>query len=154
MVEFAINDIVMKPYINTIFGPQLAMYKTDPAGNPMVDAGKRQYQSVTPKLSLTYNEEHDYGAKPKFRHAVVRDIFKKSPQTVARFKKILENAGVSAKKSEEIANRYSEVIKTDAQGYTTLEFHKRQMESQGKWTKEHQTAYEKYWIKGLMGGKA
>tara|TARA_R110002020_G_scaffold229316_4_gene440059 strand:+ start:4767 stop:22040 length:17274 start_codon:yes stop_codon:yes gene_type:complete len=154
IVEFAVNDVVMKPYINTIFGPELAFYKTDPQGNPMVDAGKRQYQSVTPKMNLTYNEEHDYGAKPKFNHAVVRDIFKRSPETVARFKKILENAGVSSKKAEKISNKYLEIIKTDAQGYTTLEFHKRQMESQGKWSKEHDNAYETYWVKGLMGGKA
>ena len=28
------------------------------------------------------------------------------------------------------------------------------MESQGKWSKEHESAYETYWKKGLMGGKA
>jgi len=154
IVEFAVNDIVMKPYINTIFGPDLAFYKTDKQGNPMIDAGKRQYQSVTPKMNLTYNEEHDYGAKPKFTHAVVRDIIKRSPETVQRFEKILKNAGVEAKVAKEIASAYTEVLKTDAQGYTTLEFHKRQMESQGKWSKEHESAYQTYWRKGLMGGKA
>lgn len=154
IVEFAVNDIVMKPYIGTVFGPDLAMYKSDTKGNPMVDAGKRQYQSITPGTNVVYNEEHDYGVKPKFKHAVLNDIVKVSPETRVRFQAILENAGVESKKAAKIAAAYENTLKTDAQGYTTLEFHKRMMESRGAWLQEHETAYNKYWSKGLLGTKA
>ena len=43
------------------------------------------------------------------------------------------------------------INKTDAQGFTTLEFHKHLMESDGSWTEAHEDAYNKYWTKGLMG---
>ena len=153
LVEFAVNDIVMKPYIGTMFGPDLAFYSSNEMGNVMVDAGKRAYQSITPGINVTYNEEHDYGVKPKFRHAVLKDVVKISPETEERFKNILLNVGVEAGKAAKIASNYRETLKTDAQGYTTLEFHKRMMESQGMWLKEHDNAYNTYWKKGLLGKK-
>mgnify|MGYP003669136895 FL=1 len=152
MTKFAINDLVYKVYIQTTFGPDLAFYKTDKTGNPIVEAGKRAYQSITPGIEPVWNEEKQYGLKPKFSHAILEDIFKEGD--VTRLQKILENAGVELKEAKRIANAYKRINKTDAQGFTTLEFHKHMMESEGTWTDAHDEAYKKYWVKGLMGDSA
>jgi len=149
MTRFAVNDLVYKTYMQTTFGPDLAYYKTDDTGNPIIEAGKRAYQSITPGLEPVWNEQKQFGLKPKFSHTILKDIFKDGD--TARFQKILENAGVETKEAKRIATAYTKINKTDAQGFTTLEFHKHLMESEGTWTQEHENAYDKYWTKGLMG---
>ena len=152
ITRFAVNDLVYKTYMQTTFGPDLAYYKTDDTGNPIIEAGKRAYQSITPGLEPVWNEQKQYGLKPKFTHTILEDIFKDGD--TARFQKILENAGTETKEAKRIANAYTKINKTDAQGFTTLEFHKNLMESDGTWTDEHTDAYNKYWVKGLMGDPA
>jgi len=151
LIEFAVNDLVYKPYINTVFGPDLAYYKTDSTGNPLIDAGKRAYQSVTPGIDAVWNEEKQYGLPNKFSHALLADIIKDQEKPILD---ILLNAKVESKIPKRIAAAYRKVNATDAQGYTTLAFHKAQMESDGSWIEEHTDAYNKYWSKGLMGDAA
>tara|TARA_R110002050_G_scaffold116946_2_gene233643 strand:- start:19253 stop:36049 length:16797 start_codon:yes stop_codon:yes gene_type:complete len=151
LVEFAVNDLVYKPYINTTFGPDLAYYKTDSTGNPIIDAGKRAYQSVTPGTDAVWNEEKQYGLPNTFTHAILNDIFKDSQEYITN---LLTDVGVTPKDTKRIANAYRKINATDAQGFTTLEFHKKEMESDGSWLEEHDEAYKKYWSKGLMGDRA
>ena len=148
LIQFAINDIVYKPYISTIFGPDLAYYKPDANGNPVIEAGKRAYQSITPGIDAVWNEDKQYGLPSKFSHAIIEDIIVDNEEGIL---KILTDANVDSKIAKRIASAYKRINSTDAQGYTTLEFHKKQMESDGSWLPEHQIAYEKYWSKGLMG---
>lgn len=146
--EFVINEIVYKPYISTTFGPDLAYYKPDQHGNPIIEAGKRAYQSITPGIDAVWNEDKQYGLPSTFSHAILSDVIVDSKSHIA---KILTDAGVDSKTVKRISAAYEKVNSTDAQGYTTLEFHKKQMESDGSWSPEHSVAYEKYWSKGLMG---
>lgn len=146
--EFAINELVYKPYISTTFGPDLAYYKPDKAGNPIIEAGKRAYQTITPGVDAVWNEDKQYGLPSNFTHAILADVIIDSESHIL---KILADANVDSKTAKRIAAAYKKVNSTDAQGYTTLEFHKKQMESDGSWTAEHDIAYEKYWSKGLMG---
>lgn len=148
LLEFAVNDLVYKPYISTVFGPDLAYYKPDATGNPIIEAGKRAYQSVTPGIDAVWNEEKQYGLPSKFNHAIIEDVFVNSEESIL---KILTDANVDSKTAKRIAAAYRRVNSTDAQGYTTLEFHKKQMESDGSWTPAHDIAYDRYWSKGLMG---
>ena len=146
--EFAINDLVYKPYINTTFGPDLAYYKSDAQGNPFIEFGKRAYQSITPGIDAVYNQENQYGLPSSFSHAILADVYVNSEDHIL---KILADANVDSRIAKRIAAGYLRVNSTDAQGYTTMEFHKKQMESDGSWTDAHTEAYEKYWSKGLMG---
>jgi len=146
--EFAINDLVYKPYINTTFGPDLAYYKSDAQGNPFIEFGKRAYQSITPGIDAVYNQENQYGLPSHFLHAILADVMVNSEDHIY---KILIDAKVDSKTAKRIAAGYLRVNSTDAQGYTTLDFHRKQMESDGSWTQEHIDAYDKYWSKGLMG---
>ena len=146
--EFAINDLVYKPYINTTFGPDLAYYKPDETGNPIIEFGKRAYQSITPGMDAVYNEEKQYGLPSTFAHAILADVIVDSKDHI---NKILTDAGVSTKIAKRISAAYERVNSTDAQGYTTLDFHRKQMESDGAWSPEHTIAYDTYWSKGLMG---
>ena len=151
LIEFAVNDLVYKPYINTVFGPDLAYYKTDATGNPLIDAGKRAYQSVTPGIDSVWNEEKQYGLPNKFSHAILADVIKNQEKDILD---ILLNAKVEPKTAKRISAAYRKVNATDAQGFTTLAFHRMQMESDGSWTEAHTDAYNKYWSKGLMGDAA
>ena len=151
LVEFAVNDLVYKPYINTIFGPDLAYYATDITGNPIIDAGKRAYQSITPGTDAVWNEEKQYGLPNKFSHAILNDVFRDSEQHIH---KLLTDVGTSPKTAKRISAAYRNVNSTDAQGATTMDFHKKEMESTGDWLDKHDEAYDKYWSKGLMGDKS
>ena len=104
MNRFAINDLVYKTYIQTTFGPDLAFYKTDSTNNPIIEAGKRAYQSITPGTEPVWNEEKQYGLKPKFSHTILKDIFKNGD--IERIQKILENAGTAVSTAKRIANAY------------------------------------------------
>lgn len=148
LIEFAVNDVVYKPYISTTFGPDLAFYKPDATGNPIIEAGKRAYQSVTPGIDAVWNEEKQYGLPSTFAHAIIADVYVDSSDIIG---KILADANVDSKTAKRIAAAYKRVNSTDAQGYTSMEFHKKQMESDGSWLAEHTIAYDKYWSKGLMG---
>ena len=75
--EFAVNDLIYKPYINTTFGPDLAYYKPDASGNPIIEYGKRAYQSITPGIDAVYNEEKQYGLPSSFSHAILADVMGK-----------------------------------------------------------------------------
>ena len=150
LVEFAVNDLVYKPYINTTFGPDLAYYKTDSTGNPIIDAGKRAYGPITPGTDAVWNEEKQYGLKPQFSHAVLNDVFRDREAAIFD---LLIASGTNTKEAKRISSAYRKVNSTDAQGFTTLEFHKSEMESDGSWLDTHDNAYNKYWSKGLMGDR-
>jgi len=139
LVGFAINDLVYKNYLSTIFGPPAFYYKN------IVDKMKRGYQDVTPGYNVIVGKN---GMKSKFNHVTLRDIYKQRPENVTRIKKILTDAGVSNKVADRISQAYASVIKTDGQGYVTLEFYKQILESTGQWSPQHQEYYEKYWVTG------
>ena len=148
LVEFAVNEIVYKSYLKTLSGPDLAYYKTDKTGNPIIEAGKRAYQSITPGLDAIWNEAKQYGLPNKFSHSILQDIFK---DREAYIYKLLIDVKVNEKTAKRISKGYAKINSTDAQGFTTLAFHKRQMESDGSWSDEHQKAYDTYWKEGKIG---
>ena len=80
LVAFAVNDLVYKNYLSTIFGPQPSYYKN------IVDKMKRGYQDVTPGYNVIVGKN---GMKSKFNHVTLEDIYKERPENVERFKKFM-----------------------------------------------------------------
>tara|TARA_R110002020_G_scaffold233207_2_gene444961 strand:- start:2733 stop:19928 length:17196 start_codon:yes stop_codon:yes gene_type:complete len=139
MAEFAINDLVYKNYLNTIYGPHSSYFKD------IVDKMKRGYSDVTPGLKPIVGEK---GMKPTFTHTTLADIYKQRPEVVSFIKDILLNAGVKATVASRISKAYTSINKTDGQGYVTLEFWKELLQATGQWSLKHDEYYEKYWITG------
>ena len=83
---------------------------------------KRVYTETKPIFKPV--SEWKYQNHSKFW--IVEDIFKEGD--VDRFYDILTSAGVDPKRAKRISQSYSRINKTDAQGFTTMEFHKKMME--------------------------
>tara|TARA_R100000152_G_scaffold18491_1_gene10341 strand:+ start:3868 stop:19329 length:15462 start_codon:yes stop_codon:yes gene_type:complete len=149
LVEFAINDIVYLPHIYTMMMGDPAFYKADNTGNIFIDAGKRNYAGITPGFDPVIGK---YGMSNTISHSIFKDVYKKDPTLVENIRKALKEAG--SKKADQIADQFANLNKTDAQSFSTIEFYKSYLESQGKWIPEkHGVYYEKYWSKGKLGNK-
>lgn len=127
--EFFYNDFAWRLELSKLLQGDIALYSSAD------DYFKRQYQLVTP----------GYKGYSDTSVTITRGIYPKQMK-VNNEATLAELAQVA---SREVANKYKDVNKTDAQSLMTIDSFRTLANSLGQWSKTHEEVYQLAWSKGL-----
>ncbi len=154
--EFFYNDIAWRLEMSKVFHGDLAFYKNAET------YFKRGYQLITPGLQGYINPEiNSAGKKKTMKRGIIASSIKvNTPHYLTTLAQLIDpsvtfpdivnalESGKSENRAVQIAIRYRENNKTDAQGYVTIETYRDILISVGQWTNDHEFFFENAWKQG------